>query len=197
MIIAFNKPFGMLSQFTAETGSSHDTLASVGLPEEYYPIGRLDADSEGLLLLTNERGLQSTLLEPTNAHGRTYWTQVEGVPTSGKLIELENGVDIAGRRTLPCNARMLDPQPDIAERTPPVRIRKSVPTTWIELVLTEGKNRQVRKMTAAVGYPTLRLIRVGVGGLLLSALDIGVGQWRPLTGGERDLVFSKTGTANN
>lgn len=175
MIIAFHKPYGVLSQFTPELGSSYRTLADFDFPPEVYPIGRLDADSEGLLLLSNERSLTSTILDPTHEHPRTYWVQVEGIPTSDALARLQGGVEIGGYQTRPCSARILDPQPSVPPRIPPIRERKSIPTTWIELELTEGKNRQVRKMTAAVGYPTLRLIRVRIVGL--SVTDVDLGTW--------------------
>ncbi len=173
MIIAFYKPYGVLSQFTPERGSAYRTLADFAFPPEVYPIGRLDADSEGLLLLSNERDLTSAILDPTQGHARTYWAQVEGVPTSEALARLQGGVEIGGYRTRPCTARILDPQPTVPPRIPPIRERKSIPTTWIELELTEGKNRQVRKMTAAVGYPTLRLLRVRVAGVSLDLVTEG------------------------
>jgi 23S rRNA pseudouridine2457 synthase len=177
MIIAFNKPYGMLSQFTPEPGSAYRTLAEIGFPENVYPVGRLDADSEGLLILSDEKGLPTYLLDPDAAHERTYWVQVEGLPTTETLKVLEDGVMIKGRLTLPCTAEVLHPQPVIEDRTPPIRVRKNIPDTWIALTLTEGKNRQVRRMTAAAGFPTLRLIRVRIGGLHISSLNLGVGQW--------------------
>jgi len=145
-------------------GSKWRTLADFGLPRGVYALGRLDADSEGLLLFSDERGLNSRLLDPKNAHRREYWAQVEGVPTADALARLaRGGIAIDDYRTLPCRARVLDPQPVVAPRVPPIRIRKSIPDTWIALELTEGKNRQVRRMTAAVGHPTLRLVRVRTG----------------------------------
>jgi len=173
MIIAFHKPYGVLSQFTAEHGSAYRTLAEFEFPPEVYPIGRLDADSEGLLFLSNERELTSTLLDPLHGHVRTYWVQVEGTPTPEALARLQGGVEIGGYHTRPCGAHILDPQPTVPPRNPPIRERKSIPTTWIELELTEGKNRQVRKMTAAVGFPTLRLMRVRMAGVDVEAVKEG------------------------
>ncbi len=185
MIIAFNKPYGMLSQFTPEPGSSYRTLAEIGFPENVYPVGRLDADSEGLLILSDEKGLPTYLLEPDAAHERTYWVQVEGVPTMETLAVLEDGVMIKGRRTLPCTVEVLHPQPAIEDRLPPIRVRRNIPDTWIALTLTEGKNRQVRRMTAAAGFPTLRLIRVRIGGLHLFSLNLGVESWCVLASDHR------------
>lgn len=187
MLLAFHKPYGVLSQFTSD-GSANRPLAEFGFPSGVYPLGRLDADSEGLLLLTNEKRLNDTLLNPRHGHRRTYWVQVERVPTAEAIELLQQGVVVHGERTRPCKAWILDPQPDLAEREPPVRFRKTVPTCWIAMELTEGKNRQVRKMTAAVGYPTLRLIRVAVGNFLLGALTPGV--WRELSHAERASVFA-------
>lgn len=172
MVIAFHKPFGVLSQFTPN-GSTHRTLADFGFPEGVYPIGRLDAESEGLLLLSDEADLNARLLHPKNAHVRIYWAQVERIPVRAALLQLEAGVVVGGRHTLPCRAFLLDPQPVIPPRHPPIRYRKSVPDSWIGLELVEGKNHQVRKMTAAVGHPTLRLIRVQIGGLALGDLPMG------------------------
>ena len=250
MLIAFHKPFGVLSQFTgglprrsdlprrseAETGaqaggSKNRTLAEFGFPKRVYPIGRLDADSEGLLLLSDEPEWNKRLLHPRHAHEREYWAQVERVPSPEALEKLRHGVSInvggraaaaarggaaappppgsKGYQTLPCRAWMLEPQPEevaatpsshlsnvveattlpsgdeaspppkILPRTPPIRFRKSVPTCWIGLELIEGKNRQVRRMTAAIGHPTLRLLRVRIGNFWLG--DLPVGQWRILT----------------
>ena len=172
MIIAFHKPFGVLSQFTPD-GSKHRTLAEFGFPEGLYPIGRLDAESEGLLLLSDEPELNARLLHPRNAHVRVYWAQVERVPDAAALQQLAAGVLIGGRRTLPCRASLLDPQPNLPPRDPPIRFRKNVADAWIALELIEGKNHQVRRMTAAVGHPTLRLIRVRIGGLALGEMATG------------------------
>ena len=186
MLIAFNKPYGVISQFTSD-GSSNTTLAKFGFPKTVYPIGRLDADSEGLLLLSDEARLNEMLLHPAHAHGREYWAQVERIPNEEALQKLGNGVTIQKRRTLPCRVWMLDPQPELPPRGPPIRFRKSVPTCWIGLELVEGKNRQVRHMTAAIGHPTLRLIRVRIGGFGLEGLP--TGEWRELKPAERELVL--------
>ncbi len=186
MLLAFHKPYGVLSQFTPD-GSPHRTLAEFSFPRLVYPLGRLDADSEGLLLLSDEPGLNSRLLDPEKGHGRTYWAQIERIPTTDSLQTLSQGVVIEGRQTLPCRAWWLDPQPTVAPRVPPIRVRKSVPDCWIGLELTEGKNRQVRKMTAAIGHPTLRLIRIKIGGLELGSLA--PGNWKELSPGERRQVL--------
>ena len=187
MLLAFHKPYGVLSQFTSD-GSPNRTLAEFGFPKNVYPLGRLDADSEGLLLLSDEPGLNLRLLDPKNAHRRCYWSQVEGIPQSSALEGLSQGVSIGEHQTLPCRIWLLDPQPRIPPREPPIRIRKTVPDCWIALELTEGKNRQVRKMTAAMGHPTLRLIRVRIGDFELG--DLRSGAWRELTPSERKQVFS-------
>ena len=179
MLIAFHKPYGVLSQFTPEPGSAYRTLAEFGFPRDVYPIGRLDADSEGLLLLSDEAALNARLLHPGNAHARRYWVQVERVPTGETLQTLARGVTIQGYTTLPCRAWRLDPQPDVPPREPPIRVRQNIPDCWIALELAEGKNRQVRRMTAAAGHPTLRLLRVRIGTLDLPA-DLRVGEWRVL-----------------
>jgi 23S rRNA pseudouridine2457 synthase len=186
MLIAFNKPFGVLSQFTRD-GSPNRTLAEFGFPPRVYPIGRLDADSEGLLLLSDEPALNARLLHPRHGHARIYWAQVEGIPTSEDLTRLSGGVVVQGRKTLPCRAWKLAPQPQVPPREPPIRFRKSVPDCWIALELVEGKNRQARRMTAAVGYPTLRLLRVQIGNF--APRDLAPGKWRVLEKGERELVL--------
>lgn len=173
-----NKPYGVLSQFTPEPGSRWGTLAEFGLPPRVYALGRLDADSEGLLLLSDEAGLNSKLLDPSAAHRREYWVQVEGRPDDAALAQLQRGVVIGGYRTQPCTARRLEPAPDLPPRNPPIRVRKTVPDTWLALELIEGKNRQVRRMTAAVGLPTLRLVRMAIGEHALDGLA--PGQWRLL-----------------
>lgn len=172
MIIAFHKPFGVLSQFTPD-GSKHRTLAEFDFPSGVYPVGRLDAETEGLLLLSGESEINARLLHPANQHVRTYWAQVERIPAADALEQLEAGVMLGGRRTLPSRAFLLDPPPTLAPRDPPIRFRKNVPDAWIALELVEGKNHQVRRMTAAVGHPTLRLIRVQIGKLLLGNLRAG------------------------
>lgn len=197
MIIAFNKPYGMLCQFTPEPLSDHRTLAEIGFPPNVYAVGRLDADSEGLLLLSDEKGLPTSLLDPDAAHERCYWVQVEGVPTRSSLNTLRTGVMIKGHFTLPCEADILEPQPMIEDRVPPIRVRKLIPTTWISITLIEGKNRQVRRMCAAVGFPALRLTRVSIGGLHLSDLSLGIGTWRALTMSERGLLLEQSSVTND
>ena len=187
MLIAFHKPFGVLSQFTVESPGQR-TLAEFGFPKNVYPIGRLDADSEGLLLLSDEPALNEKLLHPRHAHEREYWAQVEKIPTPDALKELERGVMIQNRQTLPCRAWLLDPQPAVPPREPPIRYRKSVPDCWIGLELIEGKNRQVRRMTAAIGHPTLRLLRVRIGALRLEELQ--AGKWQELDSAGREKVFA-------
>ena len=185
MLIAFHKPYGVLSQFTPD-GSPNRPLSEFGFPENVYPIGRLDADSEGLLLLSDEPAWNARLLEPHHAHEREYWVQVERIPEAKSLKQLEAGVLIQGRMTLPCHAKLLEPQPEIPPREPPIRFRKNVPDCWISLELIEGKNRQVRRMTAAVGHPTLRLLRTRIGRLTLG--DLPAGGWRILSPQERILA---------
>ena len=189
MLLAFNKPYGVLSQFTPEPGSKWRPLADFSLPAGVYALGRLDADSEGLLLFSDEPGLNSRLLDPRHAHRREYWAQVEGVPSAAALARFAlGGIAIDDTRTLPCRARLLDSAPAIAPRDPPIRVRKSIPDTWLALELTEGKNRQVRRMTAAVGHPTLRLLRARIGNFSLG--DLAPGTWRELTVAERTAVFA-------
>lgn len=188
MILAFHKPCGVLSQFTPD-GSPNRTLSEFGFPKEVYPIGRLDSDSEGLLLLSDEEGLNTRLLDPERGHTRRYWAQVERIPSGESLARLAGGVAIQEYKTRPCKAWLLDSQPDVPPRDPPIRVRKNVPDCWIALELTEGKNRQVRRMTAAIGHPTLRLLRVAIGELELGKLPSGL--WRELTADERGLIFSR------
>ena len=185
MLIAFNKPFGVLSQFTSD-GSPNRPLAGFNFPKNVYAIGRLDADSEGLLLLSDEPHWNEKLLHPPHAHSREYWAQVEKIPAPESLKKLEHGVSIQGRKTLPCRAWILEPQPEIPPRILPIRFRKSVPDCWIGLELIEGKNRQVRRMTAAIGHPTLRLMRVRIGQFKLGKLS--AGEWRTLATDERTLI---------
>ena len=188
MLLCFHKPYGVLSQFTPEPGSRWRTLAAFGLPRGVYPLGRLDADSEGLLLLSDEAGLNSRLLDPQHGHRREYWAQVEGIPNDEALARLtRGGIDLGDFKTRPCPARRLEPPPTVAPRDPPIRFRKHVPDAWLALELTEGRNRQVRRMTAAVGHPTLRLLRVRIGAFPLSHLA--PGQWRELDARERAAVF--------
>lgn len=193
MILAFNKPFRVLSQFTSEPGSDAGTLASFGFPPNVYALGRLDADSEGLLLLSDEKGLNTGLLDPTAGHQRTYVVQVEGEISEDAIVRLKSGVDIRTKsgapalyKTLPCTASAIE-EPAVWQREPPIRVRRTIPTSWVELTLTEGKNRQVRRMVAAVGYPALRLLRTRIGEFALGDLDVGC--WRELNVGERGLLF--------
>ena len=188
VLIALHKPYGVLSQFTPEPGSQWRTLADCRLPPDVYSLGRLDADSEGLLLLSDEKGLSTRLLDPDAGHRREYWVQVEGVPDEAALRQLAEGVTIGGYRTLPGRAWRVDPPPALPARVPPIRVRQSVPDSWIALELTEGKNRQVRRMTAAVGHPTLRLVRVRIGNFALG--DLARGKWRELSAEERAAVFA-------
>ena len=222
MLIAFNEPYGVLSQFTTD-GSPNRPLAEFGFSKNVYPIGRLDADSEGLLLLSDEAQWNEKLLHPRHAHEREYWAQVEKIPARESLDQLQHGLVIQGHRTLPCRAWLLEPQPVvmgqecsagvppaagletselnptsrppgrrdacatlIPPRIPPIRFRKSVPDCWIGLELVEGKNRQVRRMTAAIGHPTLRLLRVRIGNFRLA--DLPAGKWKQLSPEEIKLV---------
>ncbi|MBH8556276.1 rRNA large subunit pseudouridine synthase E [Nostocaceae cyanobacterium CENA357] len=183
--IIFYKPYGVLSQFTQET-PKHITLKDyIDIPD-VYPVGRLDWDSEGLLLLTNNGQLQHRLANPKFGHQRTYWVQVERIPDEDAINKLQRGVTIQDYRTRPAQVRLLSEPPQLPERDPPIRFRKNVPTAWVEMTLTEGKNRQVRRMTAAVGFPTLRLVRVSIGNLNLDGLQLG--QWRDLTVSELEFL---------
>jgi 23S rRNA pseudouridine2457 synthase len=193
MLIAFHKPYGVLSRFTGD-GSPNRTLAEFGLPAGIYPIGRLDADSEGLLLLSDEAALNARLLEPSRAHPRIYWAQVEGVPSEAALRRLSQGIRVQRRMTLPCRAWLLDPPPALPPRVPPIRFRKTVPDRWIGLELVEGRNRQVRRMTAAAGHPTLRLFRAQIGAFQL--FNLAPGQWRVLNEKERALALGKPKNCN-
>jgi 23S rRNA pseudouridine2457 synthase len=177
MLIAFNKPFGVLCQFTDRGTPPRPTLAGFGLPQGVYPAGRLDHDSEGLLLLTDDGGLAHRLTDPRHKQPKTYWVQVEGDPAASQLAALRAGVDLRDGRTRPAAARSMEP-PGLWPRDPPVRYRKTVPDAWLEIVLREGRNRQVRRMTAAVGLPTLRLVRVAIGPHRLGGLA--PGEWRIL-----------------
>jgi len=176
-LIVFNKPYGVLSQFTPHDG--HPGLAAFGLPAGVYPAGRLDHDSEGLLLLTDDGWLQHRVTDPCGKQPRTYWAQVEGVPTEEALRRLAHGVRLRDGPTRSCRVRLLETPPRLPPRTPPIRSRRNAPTAWLELVLTEGRNRQVRRMTAAVGFPTLRLVRCAIGKLRLE--DLAPGAWRQVT----------------
>ena len=184
MILAFHKPFGVLSQFTQKE-PGHRTLDEFGFPKNVYPIGRLDEDSEGLLLLSDEKEWNDLLLHPRHAHERIYHAQVEGIATKKAMTALEQGVIIQGRKTERCRATLIE-EPNYLPRNPPIRFRLTVPTSWIELKLIEGKNRQVRRMTAAVGFPTLRLLRVAIGAFELG--DLTPGAWRELNAEQKRLL---------
>lgn len=188
MLLAFHKPYGVLSQFTKEH-PTHRVLAEFGFPKDVYAIGRLDSDSEGLILLSDEAKWNDRLLNPKHGHRRTYHAQVEGIPTAEALEKLRRGVKLPDFTTLPCEASLVTPKPPHPPRVPPIRERKSIPTSWLELTLTEGKNRQVRRMTAAVGFPTLRLIRVAIGNFTLAGAELGEGKWRSLSPAEEKLVL--------
>lgn len=169
-VILFNKPHGVLSQFS--TGDGHPGLAAfIPLPG-VYPAGRLDLDSEGLLLLTDNGRLQARISQPRYKLSKTYWVQVEGEPEAAQLARLSEGVELKDGRTRPARVKVMA-EPDLWPRTPPVRFRRTVPTRWLELAISEGRNRQVRRMTAAVGLPTLRLVRVGIGNWSLGNLRPG------------------------
>ncbi|MEL6224323.1 MAG: pseudouridine synthase [Cyanobacteria bacterium J06627_8] len=193
--ILFYKPYGVLTQFTDEREETKRLTLKDFIPIEHvYAAGRLDRDSEGLLLLTSNGQLQHRLTDPTFAHPRTYWVQVERVPDEDALQQLKNGVTIKNYRTRPAQVKRLHPEPQIPPRTPPIRYRKSVPTAWLEMTLIEGKNRQVRRMTAAVGFPTLRLIRVAIAHLRLDGLS--PGQWRDVTPDESALFSELSGSSS-
>ncbi|MBN8262646.1 MAG: pseudouridine synthase [Xanthomonadales bacterium] len=177
MLIAFNKPYGVLCQFTDRSTPPRPTLAGFGLPVGVYPAGRLDFDSEGLLLLTDDGGLAHRLTDPRHKQPKTYWVQVEGEPREAQLQALRDGVALNDGPTLPADVETLA-APALWPRDPPIRVRKSVPDAWLSITLREGRNRQVRRMTAAVGLPTLRLVRIRIGGIPLDGLS--PGQWRAL-----------------
>jgi len=174
-LILLNKPFNVLCQFTDETGKKR-TLADYVRVAGVYPAGRLDFDSEGLVLLTDAGWLQHRIASPAFKAPKTYWVQVEGIPNEVALARLAGGVELNDGPTLPAEAVRLETPPALWERHPPIRVRQSIPTTWISLTLREGRNRQVRRMTAAVGHPTLRLIRAQVGEWDLAGLQ--PGEWR-------------------
>jgi len=172
-LILFNKPYGVLTQFTDSGG--RETLAAYVAIRGIYPAGRLDRDSEGLLLLTDDGGLQHRLSDPRHKLPKTYWVQVEGEPEEAALESLRHGILLDNSRTRPADVRRIA-EPPLWPRDPPIRVRRNIPTSWLEIVLTEGRNRQVRRMTAAVSYPTLRLVRYAVGPHTLAGLA--PGEWR-------------------
>ena len=177
-VILFNKPYNVLSQFTdrGTSDSSRETLSNYIDVPRVYAAGRLDRDSEGLLVLTDNGRLQAQITNPRNKTPKTYWAQVEGVPDEESLAQLRSGVKLKDGVTAPATVTFIDEPPDLWPRTPPIRVRKSIPDSWISLTITEGRNRQVRRMTAALGHPTLRLIRYGVGNWTLDGLTSG--DWR-------------------
>jgi 23S rRNA pseudouridine2457 synthase len=185
--ILFYKPYGVLSQFTDNTGEQRCTLKKYISVPGVYPVGRLDWDSEGLLLLTNHGQLQHRLCDPRFQHPRTYLVQVERIPDADALRQLQEGVIIDNYRTRQTLVHLLNAEPHLPPRDPPIRFRKTVPTAWLEMTLTEGRNRQIRRMTAKVGYPTLRLVRVAIAELSLANLQLG--QWRDLAPEELDSLL--------
>jgi len=175
-ILLFNKPFGVICQFSRD--GMHPTLADyIPLPD-FYPAGRLDTDSEGLLVLTDDGQMQHRITDPKHKLPKTYWVQVEGVPDEDELEKLKRGVKLSDFTTQPAEVRVIDEPDKLWPRNPPIRQRKNIPTSWLELTIREGKNRQVRRMTAAVGLPTLRLIRYRIGEWTLDGVE--QGQWRQL-----------------
>jgi 23S rRNA pseudouridine2457 synthase len=176
MLIAFNKPFGVICKFSPEPG--RPTLADFIPVPGVYPAGRLDTDSEGLLLLTDDGALQARIANPRHKLTKVYWAQVEGIPDEAALETLRRGVDLGDFMTKPAGARLIDEPQGLWPRDPPIRYRAKIPTSWIELTLREGKNRQVRRMTARVGYPTLRLVRAAIGAARVQELKLG--EWREI-----------------
>jgi 23S rRNA pseudouridine2457 synthase len=177
-LLAFHKPYGVVTQFSDRQGTGRPTLKDYIDVPGVYPVGRLDQDSEGLLLLTDDGRLQHRLSDPRFGKEKTYWVQVEGIPDESALRRLAGGVVIQGYRTRPAQVQRMEGDPALPPRDPPVRYRKSIPTSWIELTIVEGRNRQVRRMTAAAGFPALRLVRVAIGPYRLG--DLARGQWREI-----------------
>ena len=176
MLIAFNKPFGVICKFRPEPGRR--TLADYISVANVYPAGRLDTDSEGLVLLTDDGAWQARIANPRHELAKVYWAQVEGAPTEAALSQLRNGVDLGDFKTKPVGARLIEEPNDLWSRDPPIRFRAKIPTAWLELTLREGKNRQVRRMTARVGFPTLRLVRAGIG--QVSVRGLAPAAWREI-----------------
>ena len=190
--ILVNKPYEVLTQFTDENGRA--TLKDFVPIPNIYPVGRLDYDSEGLVLLTDDKALQHRLSDPKFKIEKTYWVQVDGIPTEEALEELRRGVMIKNTRTAPAKASLLTAEPQVWERSKPIRFRKDIPTSWVEIKISQGMNRQVRRMTAAVGFPTLRLIRPAIGPLSLGELQ--PGEYRELTTEEVTKLKSLTAGSN-
>jgi len=182
--ILFNKPYGVLSQFTREHG--HKSLADFGLPKHVYPAGRLDADSEGLLLLTSDGKLQARIAEPKHKQPKTYWAQAERIITEEALQKLRNGIMLKDGMALPCGAERME-DPGLPPRVPPIRERKTIPVCWVKMTLREGRNRQVRRMLAAAGFPVLRLVRYSIGIFTFDGLP--PGSWREITEEELKQFF--------
>ncbi len=182
-IVFFNKPYGVLSQFTPE-GKWRALDEFIPL-KGVYVAGRLDADSEGLLLLTDDGKLQAKIAEPKHKLEKTYWAQVEGVPDEAALDRLRAGIKLSDFTAQPGKVRLIDEPAGLWQRDPPIRYRAAIPTAWLEIRISEGKNRQVRRMTAAIGYPTLRLVRAAIGSASLAGL--GLGEWRVIDGSYKDL----------
>jgi 23S rRNA pseudouridine2457 synthase len=182
-LVFFNKPYGVLSQFTPEgKWRALDEFIPV---KDVYVAGRLDADSEGLLILTDDGKLQARIADPKHKLVKTYWAQVEGVPAEAALEKLRAGISLSDFTAQPAKVRLIDEPPGLWQRDPPIRFRAAIPTSWLEIRITEGKNRQVRRMTAAIGYPTLRLIRAAIGAATVDGLESG--QWRQVDGSYQDL----------
>ena len=182
-IVFFNKPYGVLSQFTPE--GRWRALADFIPVKDVYVAGRLDADSEGLLILTDDGKLQARIADPKHKLEKTYWAQVEGIPDEAALDRLRAGIRLSDFTAQPARVRRIDEPAGLWPRDPPIRFRQAIPTSWLEIRIREGKNRQVRRMTAAIGYPTLRLIRAAVGSASLDGLP--PGRWREIAGSYRDL----------
>ena len=182
-LVLFNKPYGVLSQFTPE--GKWRALGEFISLKEVYVAGRLDADSEGLLILTDDGKLQARIADPQHKLEKTYWAQVEGVPGEADLERLRAGIKLSDFTAKPAIVRLIDEPPGLWQRDPPIRFRQAIPTSWLEIRIAEGKNRQVRRMTAAIGYPTLRLVRAAIGAATLDGLALG--QWRLIEGSFKDL----------